>query len=311
MHSEPGSTQEALASWRNVAMEEGTDDLAYALYASATRPPHPTAPLRWAWGARHQRYSAASAERVVTPRGLPSTALPTGCLSMGWRLEVSQPLEHCGRPPRRSHRRQFVMGRVVRWRDRRYARLYDRALSANEIQTDMITAVDPPPSDTTPPTVAISTPVNGGTVSGTVGVVATASDDVGVASVQFLLNGANLGPALSTRPYTTVWDTKTVSNGTYRLTAVARDFAGNANVSADVSVTVSNTDATAPNVTISTPSVGATVGGSIGVAATASDNVGIASVQFLLNGVNLGPAMTTAPFQPGLDTSPSRTAPTN
>ena len=69
-------------------------------------------------------------------------------------------------------------------------RVYNRALSTTELQSDMNTAVAPPPADTTPPTVAISTPVNGATVSGTVSVAATASDNVGVASVQFLLNGS-------------------------------------------------------------------------------------------------------------------------
>ena len=77
-------------------------------------------------------------------------------------------------------------------------------------------------------------------MSGTVGVVATASDDVGVASVQFLLNGVNVGAPVTAAPYTVVWNTTTVVNGTYKLTAVARDFAGNANVSEDVTLTVSN-----------------------------------------------------------------------
>ena len=44
-------------------------------------------------------------------------------------------------------------------------------------------------------------------MSGTVGVVATASDDVGVASVQFLLNGVNIGAPVTAAPYTVVWNT--------------------------------------------------------------------------------------------------------
>ena len=137
-------------------------------------------------------------------------------------------------------------------------RVYDRALSATEIQTDMNTAVAPPPADTTLPKVAISTPVTGQTVSATMGVVATATDDIGVASVQFLLDGANFGSALTAAPYTVTWDTKDVDNGTHMLTAVVRDLAGNANVSADVAVTVSNADTTSPNVAISGPAGGST-----------------------------------------------------
>src|SRR6185436_17638455 len=46
-----------------------------------------------------------------------------------------------------------------------------------------------PPPDTTPPTVAISAPAAGATVSGSVAVNATAGDDRGVAGVQFVLDG--------------------------------------------------------------------------------------------------------------------------
>ena len=152
-------------------------------------------------------------------------------------------------------------------------RIYNRALSTTEIQTDMDTPVAPPPADTTLPDVAISTPVNGATVSGTMGVVATATDNVGVASVQFLLDGADLAAAVTVAPYTVTWDTQNVANGTHTLTAVARDVDGNANVSNDVAVTVSN-DTTSPKVSISTPTGGATVSGSVTVTATATDDVG-------------------------------------
>ena len=48
-------------------------------------------------------------------------------------------------------------------------------------------------ADTTPPTVAITAPVDRPPVSGSITVSATASDDVGVASVQFKLDGSPLG----------------------------------------------------------------------------------------------------------------------
>ena len=69
---------------------------------------------------------------------------------------------------------------------------------------------------------------------------ATASDNVGVASVQFLLNGVSLGAAVTTAPYSVAWNTAAVTNGTYTVAAVARDAAGNTKTSAGVSVTVSN-----------------------------------------------------------------------
>ncbi len=95
--------------------------------------------------------------------------------------------------------------------------------------------------DTAPPTVAITAPAGGATVSGTVGVSANASDNVGVAGVQFKLDGVNLGAEDTTSPYSVSWDTTAASNASHTLTAVARDAAGNATTSAAVTVTVSNT----------------------------------------------------------------------
>ena len=59
-----------------------------------------------------------------------------------------------------------------------------------------------PPVDTTPPTVAITAPAAGATVSGTVTVSRpNASDNVGVVGVQFSVDGADLGAEDSTAPY--------------------------------------------------------------------------------------------------------------
>ena len=82
-------------------------------------------------------------------------------------------------------------------------------------------------ADTVPPTVSMTAPADGATVSGTVPVSADASDNVGVAGVQFKLDGANFGAEDTASPYTLQWDTSTVANGTHTLTAVARDAAGN------------------------------------------------------------------------------------
>ena len=100
--------------------------------------------------------------------------------------------------------------------------------------------------DTTPPTVSITAPANGATVSGTaVTVAATASDNVGVAGVQFKLDGTtNLGAEDTTSPYSVAWNSTTATNGSHTLTEVARDAAGNMTISVGVSVTVNNTPLT-------------------------------------------------------------------
>jgi len=96
-----------------------------------------------------------------------------------------------------------------------------------------------------PPTVAITAPANGATVSGTVTVSAAASSSVGIANVQFMLDGANVGTALTASPYQISWDTATAANGSHSLTAAATDTAGNSVTSSPVTVTVSNSSSAA------------------------------------------------------------------
>jgi hypothetical protein len=100
-------------------------------------------------------------------------------------------------------------------------------------------------TDTTPPTVAISAPAAGATVSGTVPLTAEATDNVGVSSVQFRIDGADFGAPDTAAPFTIAWPTTGSTNGPHQLTALARDAAGNQTLSAVVTVTVSNTTASA------------------------------------------------------------------
>jgi chitodextrinase len=95
--------------------------------------------------------------------------------------------------------------------------------------------------DTTPPSVSITAPSANSTVSNTITVTATASDNVAVGDVQFQLDGVNLGADLTSAPYTISWNTATASNGSHNLTAIARDTSHNSTTSAVVQVTVNNT----------------------------------------------------------------------
>jgi len=76
--------------------------------------------------------------------------------------------------------------------------------------------------------------------SATVSVSANASDNASVSSVQFLLDGANLGAPVTTAPYTISWDTTTAANGSHVLGATAIDPSGNVGNATGVTVTVSN-----------------------------------------------------------------------
>src|SRR5262249_27220854 len=138
-----------------------------------------------------------------------------------------------------------------------------------------------------PLSVSLTAPANGATVSGTVNVTAIASGSTGVASVHFQLDGTTVGAAETAAPYAYSWDTTKVGNGSHQLDAIATNTAGNVMTSAIVTVTVNNTvpDTTPPTVSLTAPANAATVTGTVNVTATASDNVGVASVQFQLDGV--------------------------
>jgi hypothetical protein len=102
--------------------------------------------------------------------------------------------------------------------------------------------------DTTPPTVSIISPANNVTVFGSAVVIsANAADNVGVAGVQFKLDGANLGTEDTSAPYSVTWNTMAIANGPHTLSAVARDAAGNQATANTVSVTVNNVN-TAPTI---------------------------------------------------------------
>jgi Bacterial Ig domain len=98
-------------------------------------------------------------------------------------------------------------------------------------------------ADNTPPLVAVSSPLAGATVSGTIPVETTASDNQAVASVRFFVDGSSIGTDTSASGgWSVSWNTTTVADGAHKLTATARDGAGNATTSAPVVVTVDNPD---------------------------------------------------------------------
>ncbi|OYV00807.1 MAG: chitinase, partial [Verrucomicrobiales bacterium VVV1] len=138
------------------------------------------------------------------------------------------------------------------------------------------------------PTVALTSPSTGLSFSlgNNVLIGATASDADGtVASVQFFANGLSIG-SVGAAPYSLSW--KPTAAGTFALTAVATDNAGNSTTSTAVSVSV--TAAAAPTVSISNPVTGATfgVGTSIPLnAVTTGGNGPISQVQFFVNGASL------------------------
>lgn len=145
--------------------------------------------------------------------------------------------------------------------------------------------------------VTITSPTAGSTVGGTIPVSASVTmlGGLTVQGVQFKVDGANIGAEVTSAPYSVPWDTRTVSNASHTLTAVARDALGMFWTSDPVTVTVFN-DKTPPVIAITSPLSGASVRGTIAVNADATDNVGVVGVQFKLDGANLGAEDTAAPY---------------
>ncbi len=116
-------------------------------------------------------------------------------------------------------------------------------------------------ADTTAPTVSMTVPSNGATVSGSsVTLTASASDDVAVAGVQFKLDtSTNIGAEDTGSPYTVSWNSTAVSDGSHTLSAVARDGNGNYATSSAVTVTVDNTGPIISSIASSTAVTTATI----------------------------------------------------
>lgn len=156
-----------------------------------------------------------------------------------------------------------------------------------------------PAPDTAAPTSSITNPLPGASLSGTVAVSASASDNIGVARVDFLVDGAVRGSS-SAAPYSFAWDTSTVAAGAHTLRAIAYDAAGNSGPSADVPVTVQAppaSDTTAPAVAIVSPANGSLVARNkaLAISASATDSAGVARVDFYVNGALIG-SDTAAPY---------------
>ena len=95
--------------------------------------------------------------------------------------------------------------------------------------------------DNTAPSVSVSAPAEGATVSGTVAVNGTAADADAVAGVQFRLDGAEPGCRGHQRALQRRLEHRGATNGPHALTAIARDRAGNTRTATTVNVTVNNT----------------------------------------------------------------------
>jgi hypothetical protein len=137
-----------------------------------------------------------------------------------------------------------------------------------------------------PPSVSVTSPADGATVSGAnVSLQATATDDHGVTKVEFFDGTTSLGTDTNGADgWSVTWNTTAVADGPHTIRATATDTI-NQTATDTNSVTVDNS---APSVSISSPTAGATVSGVTSVVAVASDPQGLASVTFFVDGTSIG-----------------------
>ncbi len=155
--------------------------------------------------------------------------------------------------------------------------------------TATVTIVVDPVVANVPPTVTITSPVDGATLNeGNITLEATASDSDGtIASVVFTVNGQNITATnVGGNTYQATWNNATA--GTYNIQVTATDDDG-ATAMDNVNITVVGVANVPPTVSITSPVDGATLNeGNITLEATASDSDGtIASVVFTVNGQNI------------------------
>ncbi len=137
-------------------------------------------------------------------------------------------------------------GTYGRWH---YSPLLNKFVGVMDVDQDVwlyqATDTNVPP-DTAPPHVTLSQPPSDAILSGPTTITANATDNMGVASVQFYLNGNAFGSELTVPPFSTSWNTASSPNGSYTLKATARDAAGNTTESRTITVTVNNQTASPP-----------------------------------------------------------------
>jgi Tol biopolymer transport system component len=151
---------------------------------------------------------------------------------------------------------------------------------------------------TTPPSVSITAPASGSSLSVNAPHTITASATAvngNITSVQFFANNVSIGTT-TTYPYSTTWTP--TSLGTYALTATATDNNGATVTSSANAISVIDPSPSGPTVSVTNPIAGTSVvvGTPQQLAVNAADAVGIISVQFFVNGQTLGGPVTTYPF---------------
>ena len=187
-------------------------------------PLNDTAPTgdRWNFAAVEVLPAVADSQPPSAPTGLTAGTVTSSKVPLSWTASTDDP----GVAGYRVFREGAQVGEVAA------TSFTDTTVAASTIYTYTVKAFDgagnvseasgsltvmtPAAADTTPPTVSLTAPAPGATVTGSTTLTATASDASGIAGVQFLLDGSPLGAEDTAAPYELAWNSNSVGNGNTR-----------------------------------------------------------------------------------------------
>jgi hypothetical protein len=188
------------------------------------------------------------------------------------------------------------------------------ATASIAVNVNNVVVTPPATTDTTPPTVAITSPTGNVWTGNSLQISASATDNVKLAKIELWGGGAAFGTipcTAATCSGTIEWATGSQPTGALQVNAVAYDAAGNKTVSAPVTLyhnatsptiasgvgststtttggttggTTTTGDTTPPTVAFTAPTGNVWTGASLHVAASATDNVQVAKIELWGNG---------------------------
>jgi hypothetical protein len=188
-----------------------------------------------------------------------------------------------------------------------------------QISGDSVQVLSQTVPDVTPPSVSLTSPSPHAGLTGTVTLSASpsAASPATVTSVQFMLDGEPLGKPVTSPPYTLPWTARNAPVGAHFVSARVTDSTGNFGTAAPVPIVVVKITGRPavvgggqrPFVQIVNPSPGQVETGTVPLAAVATDEDGITSVRFSVDGKRVGRPVTKAPFAIRWSTTHARRGP--
>jgi hypothetical protein len=142
-----------------------------------------------------------------------------------------------------------------------------------------------PTTTDNPPTVSVSSPASGVTITGAVTFSASASDDIGLSKVGFYIDSTLIIEDSAT-PYSLSLNSTSYGNGAHTLKARAYDSIGQI-ADSTISITINNAvaDTTAPSVAITEPADNphSWTSSNLRITVSATDNVAIRKIEIFIN----------------------------